>query len=319
MKRVERAGPRLAMVGLLVAILLVSGSCSSGPGGGAGHAETKDGGHLKVACTIGMIADLARRIGGEDVAVTGLMGPGVDPHLYKASESDITRLASADLVLYNGLHLEGKMGDVLERLGKRRPVVAVTRKIPTDRLTETGGEHHDPHVWFDVSLWTMAAEATRDALIEARPAKKAEFERNAVALLTELKELHVWCGQELAKIPKERRVLVTAHDAFSYFGKVYDLEVHGIQGISTESEAGLKDINALIDLLVTREIKAVFVESSVPRKNIEALVEGCRARGHELAVGGELFSDAMGAAGTPEATYPGMVRHNVNTIVKALQ
>lgn len=319
MKRVESRGPSLAVASLLVAILLVSGGCSGGPGGVGGQAETEDGGKLKVACTVGMIADLARRIGGEDVAVTGLMGPGVDPHLYKASESDIAQLASADLVLYNGLHLEGKMGDVLERLGKRRPVVAVTRTIPKDRLTGTGGEHHDPHVWFDVSLWTMAAEAIRDALSEARPAKKADFERNAAALLTELMELHVWCGQELAKIPKERRVLITAHDAFGYFGKAYDLEVHGIQGISTESEAGLKDINALIDLLATRKIKAVFVESSVPRKNIEALVEGCRARGHELTVGGELFSDAMGAAGTPEATYPGMVRHNVNTIVKALQ
>lgn len=316
-----RSKPHRPSVGrvLTALLLLVSAGCSSGPDGANRAPDTSKDGKLNIVTTIGMIADVADRIGGEHVTVTGLMGPGVDPHLYKTSEADISKLASADLILYGGLHLEGKMGDVLERLAKRRPVVAVTRAIPKDRLRETAANYHDPHVWFDVSLWMIAAETIRDALCEVRPEKKADFQRNATALLAELKELHAWCGAELASIPKAQRVLVTAHDAFGYFGQAYDIEVHGIQGISTESEAGLKEVNALVDLLVARKIKAVFVESSVPPKNVEALVEGCRSRGHPLVVGGELFSDAMGAAGTPEGTYTGMVRHNVETIVKALK
>jgi manganese/zinc/iron transport system substrate-binding protein len=276
---------------------------------------------LRVTTTIGMITDLTRQIAGPHAVVTGLMGPGTDPHLYKARERDIRALAQADIVFYNGLHLEGKMVDVLENLARRQRVIAVTERIDPAGLRELpgAGGAHDPHVWFDVSLWMQAAERIRDGLIKAAPAHRAEFEANAADLRQRLSELHDWCRTEIARIPKERRVLITAHDAFGYFGRAYDIDVRGIQGISTEDEASVNEINALVAFIAARGIKAVFVESSVSRKNIEALVEGARARDHELRIGGQLFSDAMGAADTPEGTYVGMVRHNVSTITAALR
>ena len=267
------------------------------------------------------MVDLAQEIGGDDVEVKSLMGPGTDPHLYKAREKDIRLLANADIVLYNGLHLEGKLGDVLEKMAKKKPVIPVAEVIPEARLHQMAGaaDTHDPHVWFDVTLWMRVAERIRDALVEAAPKNKAGFESRASKLLDRMKKLHEWAKTETAEIPKERRVMITAHDAFGYFGEAYDFEVRGIQGISTEDEAGVKDINTLVDFIASRGIKAVFVESSVPRKNIEALVEGCTAKGHPLKIGGELFSDAMGAEGTKEGTYIGMVEHNVRTIVAALK
>jgi manganese/zinc/iron transport system substrate-binding protein len=283
--------------------------------------RTEASGPLKVTATVGMIADLAQEIGGDVVEVKSLMGPGTDPHLYKAREKDIRLLANADIVLYNGLHLEGKLGDVLEKMAKKKPVIPVAEVIPEALLHQMAGAAgtHDPHVWFDVTLWMRIAERIRDALVETAPKNKAGFESRASKLLDRMKKLHEWAKTETAKIPKERRVMITAHDAFGYFGKAYDFEVRGIQGISTEDEAGVKDINALVDFIASRGIKAVFVESSVPRKNIEALVEGCTAKGHPLKIGGELFSDAMGAEGTKEDTYIGMVEHNVRTIVDALK
>jgi manganese/zinc/iron transport system substrate-binding protein len=276
---------------------------------------------LKVTTTVGMITDLVKRIGGDQVEVTGLMGPGTDPHLYKARERDIRMLAGADIIFYNGLHLEGKLGDVLEKVARKKSVIAVAEAID-ESLLRTPPEFegaHDPHVWFDVSLWTIVAEKIREELGKAAPKHKALFDANHQALSAELLQLHQWCKDQIATIPKERRVLITAHDAFGYFGRAYDIEVGGIQGISTEDEAGVGEINQLIDYIAGRGIKAVFVESSVPRKNIEALIEGATAKGAALKVGGELFSDAMGAADSPDGTYPGMVRHNVNTIVSALK
>lgn len=286
----------------------------------AAQAETPRSGPWRVAATTGMIADAARVIAGGRAIVTGLMGEGVDPHLYKASPADVRVLSEADLILYNGLHLEGRMGDLFERLGRTRRTVAVTDSIPRDVLREPPEfkGHPDPHVWFDVSLWMKAVERIRDALIEMDPAGRDDYAARAESYLKELAALHEWCRSELARIPAERRVLVTAHDAFGYFGRAYGVEVEGIQGISTDSEPSIQDINHLVDLLVRRRIGAVFVESSVPPKTIEALVEGARARGHAVRVGGQLFSDAMGKAGTPEGTYLGMVRHNVRTIVAAL-
>lgn len=278
-------------------------------------------GTLKVVCTTGMIADAAKAIAGDRAEVTALMGEGVDPHLYKASPGDIRAMTGAGLVLYNGLHLEGRMGDVLKELGKSKRVAAVAEAIDEAKLrtpTEFQGQH-DPHVWFDVSLWMSAVESTRDALIAADPEGKTQYETRAADYLRKLDELHEWCLEEIQRVPRERRVLITAHDAFGYFGRAYELEVKAIQGISTDSEAGLRDVNTLVDDLVARQIPAVFVESSVPRKTIDALVEGCRSRGHTVRIGGELFSDAMGKAGTPEETYIGMVRHNVSTIVAALR
>ncbi|MCC6158151.1 MAG: zinc ABC transporter substrate-binding protein [Deltaproteobacteria bacterium] len=305
-----------------IALLSIVPACK-----GAAPTQTESGGPpvesgpIKAVGTIGMVTDVVRIVGGEHVRAAGLMGPGTDPHLYKASESDIRLLSGADIVFYNGLHLEGKLGDILVSLARKKPVIPVTGKIDPAKLREPPEfqGNYDPHVWFDVSMWASAAAAIRDGLAEVVPAHKADFEKNAAAYVEELRALHQWVGEQIRTIPPERRVLITAHDAFGYFGRAYGLEVRGIQGISTESEAGVKEINALVDLISSRGVKAVFVESSVPRKNVEALVEGARSRGAEVTVGGELFSDAMGAEGSPEGTYVGMVRHNVNTIVTALK
>ncbi|MBS0196974.1 MAG: zinc ABC transporter substrate-binding protein [Planctomycetes bacterium] len=276
---------------------------------------------LYVVCTIGMIADVAANIAGDRARVAAIMGEGVDPHLYKSSPGDIRMMEDADLILYNGLHLEGKMGDVLGELGKRKRVVAVCDKIEHS-LLRTPEQFHgapDPHVWFDVTMWMQAADRIREALTQADPAGAADYQRRATDYAARLRELHEQTLRDIATIPQGGRVLVTAHDAFGYFGRAYSIEVRAIQGISTESEASLKDMNDLVDMLVARKIKAVFVESSVPRKTIDALVEGAKSRGHDVKVGGQLFSDAMGKAGTPAGTYIGMVQANVKTIVEALK
>jgi manganese/zinc/iron transport system substrate-binding protein len=223
-------------------------------------------------------------------------------------------------VLYHGLHLEGKMGDALEQLGRTNRVVEVGAAIDATRLlspTDAAG-HPDPHVWFDVALWSATIGPVREALATLDPAGAATFTTNAEEYAKVLADLDAYAKRSIASIPADRRVLVSAHDAFGYFGRAYGIEVLAIQGISTDSEASLKDINALVDLLVARKVPAVFVESSVPPKTVEALVEGCRSRGHALIIGGELFSDAMGKEGTPEGTYVGMVLHNVDAITRAL-
>ncbi len=275
---------------------------------------------LRVVATTGMVADAVREVGGPRVEVTGLMGEGVDPHLYKASPGDLRLLGDADAVVYGGLLLEGRMVDVLVKLAAQKPTFAVTDRIPPDRLREPPEfkGHADPHVWFDVALWSLAVERVRDGLTAADAAGRADYAAAATRYLAQLARLDDWIKTAIATIPPDRRILVTAHDAFGYFGRAYGITVHAIQGISTDSEASLRDVNALVDLLVTQRIPAVFVESSVPRKTIEALIEGCRARGHEVRIGGELFSDALGRPGTPEGTYVGMVRHNVRVIVEAL-
>ena len=317
MKRGGIRGEPMKATGILLAALVtaLATGCGSTPGG------SDPGGKVAVTATTSMIADLAKNVGGDHVRVTGLMGPGVDPHLYKASEGDIERLGSARLILYNGLNLEGKMGDLLVRMSRTRPTVQVTEGVPESLLRappEFAG-HYDPHLWFDVSLWRRAVDRARDALIEVDPAHRADYERNAAVYGDSLGALHDWVRETIATIPRGQRVLVTAHDAFGYFGRAYDLDVVGLQGISTVSEFGLADVRRLVDLIVSRRVKAVFVESSVPRRNIDAVVEGCRSRGHEVKVGGTLYSDAMGPAGTPDGTYLGMVRANVRTIVEALR
>lgn len=283
--------------------------------------QSEHSGKWKITATTGMVADIASQVGGDQVEVTHLMGAGVDPHLYKASQGDIQRLDQSDIIIFSGLHLEGKMVDIFEKMAKTKPVIAVTKSIPETFLLsnpQTPGQH-DPHVWFDVSLWMKATETVRDELSKIDPAHKELYKANAEKYLNELSELHEYAKTALASIPREQRVLVTAHDAFNYFGKAYDIEVLGLQGISTASEYGLNDVQQLVDTLVSRKIKAVFVESSVPKKSIEAVVQGAKAKNHTVVIGGELFSDAMGTAGTPEGTYIGMVRHNVDTIVSALK
>jgi manganese/zinc/iron transport system substrate-binding protein len=275
---------------------------------------------IPVVATIGMITDVVARLGGERVTVEGLMGPGVDPHLYKASAGDVRRLAEAELVFYNGLHLEAAMGEVLEEMDRWRPTYAVTDSIDRRQLRappEFKG-NYDPHVWFDVGLWERTVPVIAAALGERDPARAGEYRARADAYRAELRALDAWVRERVRRLPPERRVLVTAHDAFNYFGRAYGFEVKGLQGISTASEAGTADVQRLADEIATRRIPAIFVETSISRRTVEALQAAVRARGFDVRIGGSLFSDAMGDAGTPEGTYIGMVRHNVNTIVNAL-
>lgn len=274
---------------------------------------------LTVVATTGMIADAARAVGGDAVTVSALMGPGVDPHSYRQTRSDIVAMTKADLVLWHGLYLEAQMEDFFADLGKKRRVVAVAEAVDKSRLLghQNYAGRYDPHVWMDPALWTGVVVAVRDALTEAQPSGAAAFKANAEAYLAELAALDTYSREVLASVPQGSRVLLTAHDAFSYFGRAYGYEVIGIQGISTQSEAGLNRVSELVDLLVSRKIAAVFVESSVSDRNIRALIEGAAAKGHEVRIGGELFSDAMGETGTYEGTYLGMIDHNVTLITKA--
>lgn len=300
---------------LLLATLALA-ACSSDSQKSGDIAERQ----VKVVTTIGMIADVAEHVGGERVSVEELMGPGTDPHLYKASEGDVQRLAEADLIFYNGLHLEAKMGDVLERMsGQGVTTVAVAQDIPEAQLLQPQEfeGNYDPHVWFEVPLWMVVVEAVRDALVELDPGSADLYEANAEAYLAELQDLHAYVQEQVGRIPAEQRVLITAHDAFNYFGRAYGFEVRGLQGISTESEAGTGDVQDLASFIAERQIPAIFVESSVPVRNVEAVQAAVQAKGFAVEIGGELFSDAMGDAGTPEGTYSGMLRHNVDTIVSA--
>ena len=275
---------------------------------------------IGVVATTGMIADAARQVGGELVEVQGLMGPGVDPHSYRQTRTDIVALTRADLVLWHGLYLEAQMEELLLKLAERGNVVAVGEAVPVDeRIGHEDYENKfDPHVWMVPELWAHVVRGVEAALAETAPEHARVFAANAEAHLAEIERLGAYARETLATVPEPARVLLTAHDAFGYFGRSYGYEVVGIQGISTESEAGLDRIRTLVDMLVEREIGAVFVESSVSDRNMRALVEGAAAQGHEVKIGGELFSDAMGQPGTYEGTYVGMIDHNVSTIAGAL-
>ena len=275
---------------------------------------------IRVVATVGMVADTVAAVGGDAVSVQTLISAGGDPHLYKASPKDVMALATADMIFYNGLLLEGKMAEILAQYSKKKPALALGEQLAKAELlqpVEFQG-HFDPHIWMDVSLWSKTVNPVRDALAKFDPSRKDIFDRNAEAFILKLEALHRDVAKLVASIPREQRVLVTAHDAFNYFGRAYDIEVRGIQGISTESEAGLKDINSIVDFLVARKIGAVFVESSVSEKNVMALIEGAKSRGHHVTVGGELYSDAMGAPGTAEGSYLGMIRHNAELIARGL-
>jgi manganese/zinc/iron transport system substrate-binding protein len=275
---------------------------------------------VAVVATTGMIADAARTVGGDLVEVRALMGPGVDPHAYRQTRTDIVALTRADLVLWNGLYLEAQMEDFLLDLARQTPVVAVAETLPEARLiaSEDYEGRFDPHVWMDPELWSGVVTAIRDALAEVHPEGAATFEANAEAYLAELETLSAYTAETLASVPADSRILLTSHDAFGYFGAAYGFEVIGIQGISTESEAGLQRIAELVDLLIARDVRAVFVETSVSDRNLRALVEGAQAAGHEVVIGGELYSDAMGEQGTYEGTYVGMMDSNATTIARAL-
>ncbi|BBP46402.1 manganese transporter [Thiosulfatimonas sediminis] len=272
---------------------------------------------LKVTTTTGMIADLVHNIAQDRAQVQALMGVGVDPHLYKATQGDIRKLSQADIIFYNGLHLEGKMQSIFDKMAHKQTIVAVTANIPESQLIALD-QLHDPHVWFDVRLWQLAADKVAETLVQKDPDNADFYRQNAALYQQKLTQLNLWVSQEMAKITPNKRVLITAHDAFGYFGKAYDLEVMGLQGISTAGEFGLQDIKQLKDIIVKRGISAVFVESSVSPKFIQSLVKGVQAEGQNLVIGGELYSDAMGAAGSGADNYIGMVKHNVSTIAKGL-
>ena len=301
---------------LLALLLLLIAACSpSKPSSESGNRK------IHVVTTVGMLADAVQNLGADHVEVTGLMGPGVDPHLYRASEGDMRRLAGADLIVYGGLHLEAKLAEVLHELGSRKPTLGVGETLnPTRLISAQAGQggSHDPHIWFDVALWAEAVSSITDRLIALAPQHRTDFETRRTTYLQSLHELDTEVRNQLARIPAERRVLVTAHDAFRYFGRAYSVEVRGLQGISTVSEAGTRDVQELSHFIVERRIPAIFVESSVPPKAIEALQEAVRAQGYEVTIGDALFSDAMGNPGTAEGTYIGMVRHNVRALSRAL-
>jgi len=304
------------LIALPIALLLsLVSSCSK-------NETTQDADlRINIVTTTGMIANMVKNIGGNAVHVTQLMGPGVDPHLFKASQRDMVRLANADLILYNGLHLEGKMTDILKKVNKWKKTVAVSDGIPQDKLKqppEFEGQY-DPHIWFDVALWTDAARFVQRTLIEFDARNDSLYQANGDAYVLQLAELHHWTQQQIHSIPEHQRILVTAHDAFGYFGIAYNIRVTGLQGISTVAEYGVHDVTRMVDFIVEEKLPAIFIESSLPTRSIEAIIAGCRAKGVQVKIGGTLYSDAMGAPGSDADTYISMVKYNVNTIVTALK
>ena len=273
---------------------------------------------IRIVATVGMIADLVREVGGEHVQVTQLMGSGVDPHLYKPNRDDIQSILDSDLVFFAGHHLEGKMSATLEKLGDQKKVVGLSEQLKKDSLLQDEEKQVDPHLWMDIALWTGILAPIAKELKKIKPGNAVEFEKNAAEIGEELVKLHELGRQAIQTIPKDQRILITSHDAFQYFGRAYGIEVYGIQGLSTESEAGLQRINDLVDLITTKQIAAIFIESSVPKKNIDSLIEGANAKGHTVKIGGELYSDAMGEASSFEGTYRGMMTHNLITVTQAL-
>jgi len=325
--------PTVACVGFLVAstaALLSSVGCggsTADPGTPAtGQTDTAAGqpdrvGPYQVTTTCGMVTDIVRVVAGEHATVAGLIGEGIDPHLFTAGRDDVQALLSADVVFYSGLMLEGRMADSFAQVGRKgKPVYAVTEGLDKKLLLEPPEfeGHWDPHVWMDVSAWSQCAGFAGKALAEFDAAHADVYKANADAYQTQLAELHDYCQQVIGSIPEKSRYLVTAHDAFGYFGRAYGIEVKAIQGISTESQAGIADINNLVDFIIENQVPAIFVESSVSESNIKAVIVGCAGRDWELKIGAELFSDAMGAPGTYEGTYIGMMDHNATKIARAL-
>jgi manganese/zinc/iron transport system substrate-binding protein len=312
-------------IGALFLLVLGLAGCGGGNGGAGESAQQPPadiaGRSIQVVTTTGMIADIARIVGGERARVRALMGPGVDPHLYKASEGDVRRLSEADLIFYNGLHLEAKMAEVLGRLSRQKRTVAVAEAVARERLLtppEFEGSF-DPHIWFDVTLWMEAVAAVRTALYELDPQHGTTYDQNARAYLSELGELHGYVTEQIAGIPHTQRVLITAHDAFNYFGRAYNIEVRGLQGISTNAEAGTADVQKLAEFITQRRVPAIFVESSVPPRAIQAVQAAVESRKFSVAIGGQLYSDALGSPDSEAGTYVGMVRHNTDTLVRALR
>lgn len=309
-KGVLRSIVGIALLSLAAIILAACGSSSQAAGDG----------RLRVVATTGQIGDIVKNVGGDYVEVTALMGPGVDPHLFVASEGDVDLLQRADVIFYNGLFLEAQMADILHQIGERKPSIAVAESIDEAKLLPWvgKGDEYDPHVWFDVTLWQQAVATVRDTLATVDAEHADAYRANAASYLEQLDDLHAYVQERAAQVPAGQRVLITAHDAFHYFGRAYGFEVRGLQGISTASEAGTADVRELADYIAENRISAIFIETSVPVRNIEALQAAVADRGFSVKIGGELYSDALGSPDSEGATYIGMVKHNVDTIVDAL-
>ncbi|MBB6451753.1 manganese/zinc/iron transport system substrate-binding protein [Salirhabdus euzebyi] len=296
-------------------LLLIFTGCSTD------DANANVDGKVEVVTTIAQIGDVVSNVGGDHVDVKSLMGPGTDPHLYKAAHSDVEAMEEADIIFYNGHHLEGNMNEMFSEMRKSKPTIAVAETVPNSELIADpeNPDIPDPHVWFDIDLWKYTVEAVRDGLIEIDPDNEKDFTQNAEDYMKELDDLKTYAVEQFEQIPNESKVLVTAHDAFGYFGEAFGFDVMGLQGLSTETEFSLNDVQRIIDVLVNRNIKAVFVESSVSERSINSVIEGAKEQNHEVSIGGELFSDAMGPKDTEEGTYIGMFKHNIDTIVSSLK
>lgn len=300
-------------------VVAVAGLALAGLAGCGESSAADDDGVLQVVATTNIVGDLVSVVGGDRVRVETLMGPGVDPHLYKASAGDVQILRNAEAIFYNGLELEGKLSDLLGDLDDGRPVIAVAEGVPEDRLLDVGRGQFDPHVWFSVPLWQQAAEAAAEGLIAADPDGEGDYRQSLADYVSELETLDAEVREQVAGVPERQRVLVTSHDAFGYLGSEYGFEVVAIQGTSTVTEATTADIERVADAIAESALPAVFIESSVPRQTIDAVLASAASRGTVAEVGGQLFGDAAGAADTPEGTYLGMVRHNIRTITEALR
>lgn len=319
-KRANGVGRAILVAGaLLIGVFGLAGFGCEGTDRPASAEGSPD--RLTLVATIGMLEDVVREVAGDRAEVLGMMGPGIDPHLYQPTRTDVGQMIDADAIFLNGLLLEGQLTESIDRASAQgKPVFAVAEALDEQYLLRAEGseKEFDPHVWMDPALWARVVEVVRDALIEIDPEGAEEYRANASVYRERVEALDAYAVRVLASVPEEQRVLVTAHDAFNYFGKRFGYEVLGIQGISTQSEAGSRDIERLVDLLVDREVGAVFVESTVSERSIRSLIGGAADRGHTVVIGGELFSDAMGEAGTYEGTYIGMIDHNVTRIARAL-
>jgi len=307
---------------LMLTLVVVFASCQSSTENKKGEAETAQPKKPTIVATTSMIGDAVKNVVGDKAEIISLMGAGVDPHLYKATQGDLKKLQDADIVFFNGLQLEGKMEDILKKLGKTKAVYQVTKNVPKEKLLTVdyeGQDVYDPHIWHDVEIWMMVVEEIRERISRDYPDLKETCDKNAFNYTSNLKGLQTKIKTDLLGIPDDQRIIITSHDAFNYFGKAFNIEVKGLQGISTVTEFGLKDIADLVDMITKRKIKSIFVESSVAAKPMEAIVKGCAQKNHEVKIGGSLYADALGEDGTIEGTYIGMMRHNILTITDALK
>jgi manganese/zinc/iron transport system substrate-binding protein len=283
---------------------------------GCSPSQTENG-QLKIVCTTGIIEDALVNMYGDVANVQAIMGPGVDPHLYKPSQSDVSLLTHADIIVHNGLHLEGKMSEVLHKLGRTKKVYAMSDGLSKDklRLLDAKSGVYDPHIWFDTELWRNAVQQVGEAISKDFPQFQSAQPKIS-KYVHALDSIDKLIRNKVSQIDSTKRILIASHDAFNYFGSAYGVHVRGLQGVSTVAEYGLRDVTDLVNFIIDNNIKTVFIETSVSSRSIDAVIKGCEAKGFKVEIGGKLFSDALGDKGTSEGTYMGMVVYNVNLMIK---